>query len=102
VEAAGIEPALETDTSSTLSEQKPYTNHTLEMACEELIDAFHTLSGQNPDTFLHVVCEICVKWSKLPPSVRRVLDEWDSLSDDVKKRFEKLARDMRCDKTPVG
>ena len=66
VEAAGIEPSLESDNFATLPEQKPYTNRTPEEACDELIDTFNALSEQKQNTFLHSVCEIYVKWAELP------------------------------------
>ena len=58
VEAAGIEPALESDTFATLFDQIPYTNATPPEACEELIDTFRSLSEQKQITFLQRICEI--------------------------------------------
>jgi hypothetical protein len=88
VEAAGIEPPLESDTSTTLPEQKPHTNHTPEGACEELFDTLLAHSGQNRDTFLRVVCEIYVKWAELPSVVRNAVNEWYSLTRELRQSVE--------------
>lgn len=90
---AGIEPARDSDTSTTLLDQKLYTNHTPETACEELFDTFRTHPEQNHDTFLQLVCEIYVKWSELPASVRKAMAEWDTLPEHVRKGIETLLGD---------
>lgn len=92
--AAGIEPALETDTSTTLPEQKPYTNDTPAKVCEELLYTFHTLSGQKRDTFLRAICEIYVKWCELPSTVRAMVERWESLPDEVKERIQRLVQQV--------
>jgi hypothetical protein len=90
VEAAGIEPSRERDTSDALSGHEPRTSHTPEEACEELIDTFRALSEQKQNTFLHFICEIYVKWAELPSSVRRAVEEWHLLPRHVREGVEEL------------
>lgn len=85
VEAAGIEPSLETDTIAALLAQKMNTNHTPETACKELIDTFHALSDQNRDAFLQQICAIYVQWAQLPRPVQDLVRKWSDLSTAVKK-----------------
>ncbi|GMV94366.1 MAG: hypothetical protein AMXMBFR82_41440 [Candidatus Hydrogenedentota bacterium] len=95
VEAAGIEPSLKTDTIATLLAQKVHTNHTLESACDDLIDTFRTLPEQNRDTFLHLICAIYVQWNALPPSTKNMLRNWASLPEDVKEHVERMAEQLQ-------
>lgn len=83
--AAGIEPSRENDTSATLSEQKPGTNHTPERGCEELIDTFLTQSGQNHDTFLHFASGLLqhVGLSIWGEHMDRLRISWKSKEDTV-------------------
>ena len=90
--AAVIEPSRETDTSVTLSEQKLDKTVTAEEFAITLVDSLHADPAQKDDSFLRFVCEVCAKWTELPPAVGKAVAEWDFLSDDVKDRFEKLAR----------
>jgi len=90
VEAAGIEPSREHHTSDALAGQEPHTNATPGTACEELIDTFRALSEQKQNTFLHSICEIYVKWTELPPSVRKAVEERDSLPERVREGIERL------------
>jgi hypothetical protein len=95
VEAAGIEPPLESDSFAALFLQNPYTNHTPQRACECLIDTFRTLSEQNRDTFLQVVCAIYVQWHGLPPSIQSMIRNWTSLPEAVKGRVERMAEQLQ-------
>lgn len=95
VEAAGIEPSRETDTIATLLAQKAHTNHTPQAACEDLIDTFHPLSGQNRDTFLQLVCAIYVQWNALPPSTKNMVRNWASLPEDAKEHVERMAEQLQ-------
>ena len=95
VEAAGIEPSLESDTIATLFGQKAYTNNTPEMACEDLIDTFNALSEQNRDTFLQLVCAIYVQWNALPPLIQNMIRNWALLPEDVKEHVERVAGQLQ-------
>jgi len=90
VEAAGIEPSREHDTSDALSEQEPHTNHTPVVTCEDLFDTLRTSFGQNHDTWLHLVCEIYVKWTALPPALKKAVQDWDSVPEEVQAGLERL------------
>lgn len=97
VEAAGIEPSLETDTIATLLAQKVRTNHTPEATCEDLIDTFHTLCEQNRDTFLQQICAIYVQWTDLPVSIQDMVGKWSDLSPEVKESIQRLAEHLQPD-----
>ena len=94
VEAAGIEPSQEGDTSDALSEQELHETIAGKEIADDLINAFRTDPIQNDNTFLRFVCEIYVKWTELPLTVRSVIENWSSLPRDTIELFEKIAYEV--------
>jgi hypothetical protein len=100
VEAAGIEPSLEADTIAALLAQKVHTNGTPETACEDLIDTYHTLSDQNRNPFLQLVCAIYVQWSLLTHSIQSMIGTWTSLLEEIKEDIERIAERLQVADEP--
>ena len=91
VEAAGIEPSLEIDTSTTLSKQNNGKTLTADEVMNVLIDTLRTDSEHTSNTFLHEVCKIYAKWVELPTSVQTLMLQYDDLSVDDKELLAKTA-----------
>ena len=87
---AKIEPPSGINTSDTLPEQIPDKTLTPKEVRNSILDIFCADSEQKGDSFLRFVCEIYVKWAELPPLMRKAVEEWDSLPEEVRKRVEGL------------
>ena len=65
--------------------------------CDELLETSHSLSDQNRDALLQLVCAIYVQWAKLPRPVQEVVAHWADLSSDVKKSVQRTAEHVLLD-----
>ena len=97
VEAAGIEPEPEVDTTATLPPQNPHTIVTFPGTCEAESDTSRTLPVQNHDTSRHEKCAISVQrpeildaLNDLPSALKSAVLNWNSLSSDLQRRILEL------------
>lgn len=91
VEAAGIEPSLQIDTSTASLKQNNAKTLTANEVMHALNDTLRTDSEHTSNTFLHEVCKIYAKWIELPTSVQTLLLQYNALSVDDKELLAKTA-----------
>ena len=91
VEAAGIEPSREDNTSGTFFEQKYGKIVTPEDVMQALMDTLQADPERFQNTFVREVCKIYAKWIELPLSMHEVLFEWVSWTSDAQDRLIQVA-----------
>ena len=53
-----------------------------------MIDSLRADPARKDDTLLSFVCEVFVKWTELPSAVKKVVEGWDSLPEELQKGVE--------------